>query len=1149
MSDKGTILGHIAPINHDADGIDYDNTTSVLAATDVQAAIDELANDIYPWPTYLTDVNVKAWWKLDAMTGVDQFLDSSANVNDLTWGPVAALGTVVGSLYYRGFYFHNPGWPSINVLWRDISPSLQITTNLTADIIFKEEVKQNSSALISCMNAAQSVGWEVVLDTINIHFFVRTTTGLKHLTVSNFGSSLHSLNEWVHLRATYDGAFLRLYLLNYSRGQNFFTLVGSLAATGTIVYNTSTYNMFCLGARWFGTYGDLYSGHDHFEGILDQVAISDVIRTSIEGYQDVRPLKDVAVNFGNRLRRFDTIFAKNIIGVVENFDVARTVFVSPGFTQDVDTRRYQTLTAALAYVATQAPTAATPWLVYAYPGIYLENVVMLPYVGLQMPEGQITGSVTVVSNSLVNLDRVVSGALNGIAMLAAETGTAQAWANYVETTTAVAVLNQSSTTGVLMANVRQIYIYGSGLGVGDFTANGHMHIQIGDIYLWGNNSTGVISGGGAKPIVGSIDHILIGAPVNPRGIVVLSGGEVDVNVGELLVPTNVAYIVYGGGTLNLFVNTLSGSEVGAGGTVNVTKASHGTNLSNPHGTTFLQLPDTPAAYAASAGKAPIVNAGVNALVFQDVFAPTNTLFVSPQFTNDGVRKYTTITAAMAAAVAGNLILVYPGTYVESVTLKANVTLAGIDKVQVIIQQNNTGNPALRYTTFGTRDNIVTVANLTVIGYGTSKTFDFIYLGSGQWDYVNVTDVDFKTDSGTSYGQWDKYVYPIFTRCNFITSGGAGFAWKTTTTASVGTFNFCDIGGRALNQTPNALYFTDTRFYSIYATAGAMWLIRCSAGTDEMPAAPYNNFIHSNGCVVLLSNCILTSDGDFYPIRMEQNKTLEITDSRVQGVNGYTEIYCDVTVTSSTIKNNTLTTGLPDNLIHNNPIKYVGGGSDFYKTVQGALNGVTANGQKVVINSDQTITAALTPPSYAILIDGNNQFKITRSAGNPLMTLGDNDSVKFVNVDLVGSIDVAGNGAQLFLADHTFLTGMVDVQSGDANTLVKLDQCKVVGDATDLRCIRIADADPTIVVKRSSLKGAAGSPAIYWDGGVTNNNLKLAYTGVIHGSVGANVPFGRNAAQTPTVASHHDAFNADPFAATWTNSIGTPYDVVDVDADY
>lgn len=49
---------------------------------------------------------------------------------------------------------------------------------------------------------------------------------------------------------------------------------------------------------------------------------------------------------------------------------------------------------------------------------------------------------------------------------------------------------------------------------------------------------------------------------------------------------------------------------------------------------------------------------------------------------------------------------------------------------------------------------------------------------------------------------------------------------------------------------------------------------------------------------------------------------------------------------------------------------------------------------------------------------------------------------------------------------------------------------------------------------------------------------------------ANLPFGRSGAQTPTYASHHCCYNVDPeTGAIWTNSIGTEYDVFDVDGDY
>ena len=96
---------------------------------------------MFPWKTYLTDSNTKAWWKLDAITGVRQLVDSSINGNTLTWGPVEGNGHLHTALYDKGFHFHNPdGYPSITSLYCPISASLQITTNLTAELIFQSDI-------------------------------------------------------------------------------------------------------------------------------------------------------------------------------------------------------------------------------------------------------------------------------------------------------------------------------------------------------------------------------------------------------------------------------------------------------------------------------------------------------------------------------------------------------------------------------------------------------------------------------------------------------------------------------------------------------------------------------------------------------------------------------------------------------------------------------------------------------------------------------------------------------------------------------------------------------------------------------------------------------------------------------------------------
>ena len=98
-------------------------------------------------------------------------------------------------------------------------------------------------------------------------------------------------------------------------------------------------------------------------------------------------------------------------------------------------------------------------------------------------------------------------------------------------------------------------------------------------------------------------------------------------------------------------------------------------------------------------------------------------------------------------------------------------------------------------------------------------------------------------------------------------------------------------------------------------------------------------------------------------------------------------------------------------------------------------------------------------------------------------------------------------------------------------------------------MRINDADPIIVIKRSYMKSNGANPAIYWDT-ITNNNLKVAYSKIFHGSLGANNPFGRSGAQTPDYRSHHSVYNLDPqTGAIWTNLITTEYDVFDVNGDY
>jgi hypothetical protein len=87
--------------------------------------------------------------------------------------------------------------------------------------------------------------------------------------------------------------------------------------------------------------------------------------------------------------------------------------------------------------------------------------------------------------------------------------------------------------------------------------------------------------------------------------------------------------------------------------------------------------------------------------------PANAITVAP--VGIAHANFNTIAAALAFAVAGETILIFPGTYAESnLTLKANVDLVGTDPDQCIISVNDGVNPIVNSGV------TCTISNLTII---------------------------------------------------------------------------------------------------------------------------------------------------------------------------------------------------------------------------------------------------------------------------------------------------------------------------------------------------------------------------------------------------------------------------------------------------
>jgi hypothetical protein len=118
----------------------------------------------------------------------------------------------------------------------------------------------------------------------------------------------------------------------------------------------------------------------------------------------------------------------------------------------------------------------------------------------------------------------------------------------------------------LFARVGILYTSENGIGVGDVSTGdaGHIHIEILDLYLAGNNSVGILGGSqgaGSANVVGWIDHILeTGTPTGAVGIsMTAAGAVVKITASEIVADT--AYNI-SAGSLYISCPKITGTRTG-----------------------------------------------------------------------------------------------------------------------------------------------------------------------------------------------------------------------------------------------------------------------------------------------------------------------------------------------------------------------------------------------------------------------------------------------------------------------------------------------------------------------------------------------------------------------------------------------------------
>lgn len=241
-------------------------------------------------------------------------------------------------------------------------------------------------------------------------------------------------------------------------------------------------------------------------------------------------------------------------------------------------RPFLTFGAAVAAATAQTPTSSNRFVIKSFDsGIYNENIELTSFVDLHAPSVTVQGGIELKADTTVKIKRLeiddTMGAFLNIGVLRRPPGSggpARFEADSVVATgTADAAVNGAGAA-IMIYEVKSTFTE-NGVGIGDGSTSGHIHIQCEDIYVTGTGKALLKAGTGS--LVGYVAHILeLGGGVgNGTGIDITGTGEIDLQTTLLEMTT--AYSIAAGGTLRLMVNKLTGATVGPG-TAYVTAAGY-----------------------------------------------------------------------------------------------------------------------------------------------------------------------------------------------------------------------------------------------------------------------------------------------------------------------------------------------------------------------------------------------------------------------------------------------------------------------------------------------------------------------------------------------------------------------------------------------
>jgi len=168
---------------------------------------------------------------------------------------------------------------------------------------------------------------------------------------------------------------------------------------------------------------------------------------------------------------------------------------------------YDTFTNALSDIVTlESPSDTNRFVIVCENADdYTESISVPQYVSIWAPNAKLIGTLTLADDAEATFKEIRTSGGDCV-LKSAGTGTSKVNADIIRATSNARGIRNTATSGVLIVHARQIFVE-NGFGVGDnASADGHIHLNVDDIYITGTG-TG-ISRFGSGTTIGYVHHIL-----------------------------------------------------------------------------------------------------------------------------------------------------------------------------------------------------------------------------------------------------------------------------------------------------------------------------------------------------------------------------------------------------------------------------------------------------------------------------------------------------------------------------------------------------------------------------------------------------------------------------------------------------------------